>query len=662
MQPSNEDSLISAASRQLPSIVSLGSIGTRRVSGHATPPSTASGSNRLPVINRRRSTAAAKATYSKPFPIPTYLRHSSFADRFFTTPTLAESSWLNPTSATTITTAGAGKTTTSPTLIGPSPAYSGDGDFELRSSSVPSSTTMATPKLSEGLLGNITAGSATAARILLPTCFDDNDKCALIDLSSDGLTVSFSGSAKYGDRDAAAVRTNRPIPPQTAVYYFEVIILDKGAQGYIGIGFSHRNVSLSRLPGWEDHSWGYHGDDGRAFCCLGTGEPYGPTFTTGDVIGCGIDWTGMAPQSMKERHRPKDADKKGGGRAFFTKNGEFLGYAFSNLHGFLYPSVGLRTPGEIVKANFGAEPFRFDIDALVQERKGAIGESIERTEVPSALFLPSPKPAIPSLLPASSSQRVHETLEALLLAYFVHHGYSETAQALQTQMTRDRIERVRGLIPGASAQYGETNDTSSSYTTMAANDSDLRGQIRSAILEGNPTLAITLAQRHYPGVVDGSQFPLESDFDPEGGMLFQLRTREFVELSAKINSPSPSPSSSMSDDSDLEELFALGRQLDAQYSSDPRPHVQATLKQTFALLAYASPSLMTSPQIRYLYSSEARQALADQVNSRILISQKLPPKPELESLYRHTAAVIDLLGREGHGAAALVHIKKELLP
>lgn len=97
-----------------------------------------------------------------------------------------------------------------------------------------------------------------------------------------------------------------------------------------GIGFSHRTVSLSRLPGWEDNSWGYHGDDGRAFCCLGTGETFGPTFTTGDVIGCGIDWTNAGPPG-KDRERAKDGDKKGGGRAFFTKNGEFLGRSFAEF-------------------------------------------------------------------------------------------------------------------------------------------------------------------------------------------------------------------------------------------------------------------------------------------------------------------------------------------
>ena len=40
-----------------------------------------------------------------------------------------------------------------------------------------------------------------------------------------------------------------------------------------------------RLPGWDKHSYGYHGDDGHSFCSSGQGQKYGPTFTTGDVIG-----------------------------------------------------------------------------------------------------------------------------------------------------------------------------------------------------------------------------------------------------------------------------------------------------------------------------------------------------------------------------------------
>lgn len=60
------------------------------------------------------------------------------------------------------------------------------------------------------------------------------------------------------------------------------------------------------LPlGWDKHSYGYHGDDGHSFCCSGTGHPYGPTFTTGDVIGCCVNLINNT--------------------CFYTKNGHSLG-------------------------------------------------------------------------------------------------------------------------------------------------------------------------------------------------------------------------------------------------------------------------------------------------------------------------------------------------
>ena len=33
----------------------------------------------------------------------------------------------------------------------------------------------------------------------------------------------------------------------------------------------------------------------------------------------------------------------------------------------LYPTVGLQTPGEIIDANFGQEPFKFDIEGEMRE-------------------------------------------------------------------------------------------------------------------------------------------------------------------------------------------------------------------------------------------------------------------------------------------------------
>lgn len=87
--------------------------------------------------------------------------------------------------------------------------------------------------------------------------------------------------------------------------------------------FGTDNVRLSRLPGWEGQSWGYHGDDGNSFASERQGSSYGPKFTSKcnalltlfsiiqdyliatDIIGCGIDYSS--------------------GQAFFTKNGRYLG-------------------------------------------------------------------------------------------------------------------------------------------------------------------------------------------------------------------------------------------------------------------------------------------------------------------------------------------------
>jgi len=112
-------------------------------------------------------------------------------------------------------------------------------------------------------------------------------------------------------KDAASVRTTHSIPAACGLYYFEVKIVSKGRDGYMGIGLSAHGVNVNRLPGWDKHSYGYHGDDGHSFCSSGTGQPYGPTFTTGDVIGCGVNLVDNT--------------------AFYTKNGHHLGIAFTDL-------------------------------------------------------------------------------------------------------------------------------------------------------------------------------------------------------------------------------------------------------------------------------------------------------------------------------------------
>ncbi|KAK6583314.1 hypothetical protein PZA11_004390 [Diplocarpon coronariae] len=183
----------------------------------------------------------------------------------------------------------------------------------------------------------------------LPSKWNSQDKYGGLEVLSDGQEVKFTGPKSERDRDleACAIRADHPMPPQCGIYYFEVTIISrKREESSIGIGFSSKNVPLSRLPGWEPESWAYHGDDGHSFGCNSSGKHYGPPFNAGDIIGCGINFRTNS--------------------AFFTKNGDHLGTAFRDINKEkLYPSVGMKKAGEHVRVNFGQIPFVFDIDDMM---------------------------------------------------------------------------------------------------------------------------------------------------------------------------------------------------------------------------------------------------------------------------------------------------------
>jgi len=290
----------------------------------------------------------------------------------------------------------------------------------------------------------------------LPRCWSVKDRGDHISLChpQNYLRVVYKGPGK-GPPDACSIRATHPIPASCGLYYFEIRIISKGRDGYMGIGLTHQDISLNKLPGWDARSYGYHGDDGNAFCGNGHGSMYGPTFTTGDVIGCGLN--------LIE------------GSCFYTKNGHNLGTAFTGMPSQLYPVIGLQTPGEIIQANFGQEPFVFDIEGEMQELRTRIHRTIEH-------FPYSGKHGEWQLL-----------LNKMVCSYLVHHGYVGAAEAFAKSTGQDIDE-----------------DWSNMRNRQA---------IQKLIMSGRIGEAINLTDKLYPRFLQAHP-----------ALHFMLKVRQFIEM------------------------------------------------------------------------------------------------------------------------------------
>jgi hypothetical protein len=101
-----------------------------------------------------------------------------------------------------------------------------------------------------------------------------------------------------------------------------------------------------------------------------------------------------------------------------------------------YPTVGMKKPGETLRANFGQEPFAFDIDKMVQDERAAMQAEIARNRVSYKSV-------------ADETEFIHQ----LIGQYLAHDGYVETARAFADEA----IEEARALAndDDADIPYGE---------------------------------------------------------------------------------------------------------------------------------------------------------------------------------------------------------------
>ncbi|XP_030620471.1 ran-binding protein 10 isoform X2 [Chanos chanos] len=522
----------------------------------------------------------------------------------------------------------------------------------------------------------------------LPRSWSPKDKYSYIGLSQNNLRVHYKGHGK-NHKDAASVRATHPIPAACGIYYFEVKIVSKGRDGYMGIGLSAQGVNMNRLPGWDKHSYGYHGDDGHSFCSSGTGQPYGPTFTTGDVIGCCVNLINNT--------------------CFYTKNGHSLGVAFTDLPPNLYPTVGLQTPGEIVDANFGQQPFVFDIEDYMSEWRAKIHSMIARFPIGERL---------------GEWQAV---LQNMVSSYLVHHGYCATAtafaRATETMIQEDQTsiknrQRIQRLV--LAGRVGEAIEATQ--------------QLYPGLLERNPNLLFMLKCRQFVEMVNGTDsevrcfsvrspksqdsYPGSPSLSPRHGATNpHLHNTESNSTDSTKSQPHSATSNQETSDSEMEietehysngvaenssthimngtykhqeilqgddnslgngvteesgssrqlcggnqaaterliqfgrELQALSEQLCREYGKNATH--KKMLQDAFSLLAYSDP--WNCPVGQQLDPMQ-REAICSALNSAILESQNLPKQPPLMLALGQATECVQLMGRVRSGSCSFARV------
>lgn len=399
---------------------------------------------------------------------------------------------------------------------------------------------------------------------------------------------------------------------------------------------------MARLPGWEVHSYGYHGDDGNAFSGSGRGREYGPEFAAGDVIGALLD---RAARTIT-----------------FFKNGEDLGVAFTDVsEEHLYPTVGMRTAHEEVRANFGAAPFAVDLASLQAEFAGRVLSSVQDT-------------VLPCTAPAVGSAKQPALLPSVVFDYLLHHRYWQTAAVVARDMLGDgqvdpgaavavasngdatamdaspskviKAEEavdmtddgdqeadtaaVASSSTGSKADVLGVGSSSSILTQSQVNDAVVRQSIYDNLCTGNMGAALALIAEQYGHHVL-SEFPR---------LHFKLKVQQFVELLRGGGEG-------------VTAALAYGRS--ELGPCDKTPDDEELLSDALSLLAYAAPE--ASPYGHLLRPSQ-RVELAEELNGALLQATGLSAQPTLDRIYRQAVLAVDELKRSGHPKAAVVDVCK----
>lgn len=575
--------------------------------------------------------SSAGPTDSAPFPRPAYLDHSALRHLLQTDTPSQLSSSLKPDLAAARTEYAGGRRRSQ---------RSPGSDSDEEDTIPPGETSSRKQQENSSLM--------SSALLRLPTRWSEQYRCSMLSVSADGRDLTYQGSPSNSDKDAAAARTISPIPPACGIYYYEVEVTSKANsnKGHISVGLVSRDFKLLRLPGWEKNSWGYHGDDGSSFAAEKTGTPYGPQFGAGDVIGCGIDFSQN--------------------RAFYTKNGALLGSVFDNIGKDcdIYPAVGLCHPGESVRANFGQESFKFDIEDHVLQQRNTTWSRIQ--SAPWTWPVADGDKDLTSTSTSTADTRVKSQINDLVLSYLSHHGYARTARAFETQCTaRGGMSTLRlsNTFPSSSTSSVPDHDLimdmddvpqTPAIAPPPMDDIEIRTRIVHAVLTGDVDTALTDTRTHFPRALDADA----------GLVLFKLRCRKFVELvleAAELKKRMCAEDAEMNveidgEDKGTSDVMGMDVDDEADISSTGVTNgfggggssaipIKGKRKTSFA--SYSQPGLSGVIAAKYGTALERAVAYGQELQS------EYKDRPEMRAIFKRTSVIVafeDPLGAGGDAA------------
>ncbi|KAJ3034645.1 hypothetical protein HDV00_004827 [Rhizophlyctis rosea] len=367
-----------------------------------------------------------------------------------------------------------------------------------------------------------------------------------------------------------------------------------------------------------------------------------------------------------------------------------VGIAFKDLNksirgpeSALYPSVGLRTPGEIVEANFGAQKFVFDIDQYVKEEKSNLWHSINASPLPppsgssSAIPFTIPGTKLLDKLSSAPTPRTQSiNINDLVLNYLIHSGFSDTAESFardafpQDRATTGESGTTDGGGKGGSGSedvvMGEADISGGNLaTSFDVHEIRRRKEIRACVLDGDMDRAMGMVRESYPGVLEANRH-----------VEFMLRCRKFVEMIVRIvpreggggegrgKGKAVAVAEAMEVENGhvdgrlmelLAEVVAFGQGIQKEFRDVENGRVRSALTEIYSLLAYPEP--WSSP-MSYLLNPSGRHQVAEALNGAILEHTSRTRHSALERIYRQSVVVNRALVSEGSGAAGLVNLEK----